>query len=110
MQAAARDVAEKVQAAFAGHSGNCGCGVQAHNQAGACAMTLWIPLDSPLRRPPDAMEPRQAAALDALRLSLDSVCLSWNRLGESLIQLMNRRDGAEIAEPIACAMCDAWAT
>ena len=75
-------------------------------------MPLLVPVDSPLRNPPAAMDARQKVALDALRCSLDAAHISWLRLKHDLTLVMQGFEAdtrSETGEGLAAAMTDAWA-
>lgn len=72
-------------------------------------MQLLVPLDSPLRNPPENLDPAQKAAWDALRFALDLTHLSYQRLVENLIGLGRARLAQRPVGALpTLAFLDAW--
>lgn len=72
-------------------------------------LPLLVPEDSPLRDPPDALNPRQKVGIDAIRYALDMSHLSFCRLYAD-IQAISMTFEANVSMFIrTCAVADAWA-
>lgn len=68
-----------------------------------------IPLDSPLRNPPDSLPPNQKVAIDGLRYAADMVALSADRLYSALSEISEApREQPSPAGSFARCFSDAW--
>lgn len=74
-------------------------------------MNLLVPYDSPLRNPPQNLDPRQKVAFDGIRYALDMGFLSYQRLQTDLHEIgLAQRNGENFTVFATQAFADAWST